>query len=317
MDAAYQDCRDLVLDLHRVLSEVDRVSRRKPADPSFRERFEAVRTRLKALAARELAQGRSKLRDQLQALARELESHPRPGADWRAAWLAFRAKVVPPYEQLVLTLRAEAIHVPSLRPTNHARKALHVASALAGLLVLELLPTPGAVLAAATALLALTWSLEIGRRHSVRVRDFCLAAFGRTMHPHEVSRVNSATWYVTALFLLALTGQTIPSAAAVATLGLGDPAGGTIGRKWGRLRIGEGRTLEGSLAFVLFGFGASLAVLRLAHGGLAWPVVLAVSASAAVAGALAELVSRRIDDNFSIPLCAWLAARGALWAFGL
>jgi len=90
-------------------------------------------------------------------------------------------------------------------------------------------------------------------------------------------------------------------------LGFGDPLAAVIGRKIGRTRLGEGRTLEGSLAFVGGGFVASWAALALWHpdaGSAVWTAL-----AAAVGGALAELAARRMDDNLLIPMvaagCAW------------
>ena len=45
--------------------------------------------------------------------------------------------------------------------------------------------------------------------------------------------------------------------------------------------------------------------------------ILAMSSAGAAAGGLAELLSRRIDDNLSIPVCAALAAWGVAVLMGL
>ena len=56
----------------------------------------------------------------------------------------------------------------------------------------------------------------------------------------------------------------------------------------------------------------TFAALSLAGGGLlpdyAFGLRLAMAASAGLLGALAELFSRRVDDNFSIPVASALAA---------
>ena len=90
-------------------------------------------------------------------------------------------------------------------------------------------------------------------------------------------------------------------------LGFGDPFAAIIGRRFGRIRLPGGRSLEGSLAFVVAGTVMSLPVLWLAHH-LTFGAALGVAAIGASAGALAEVLSGRLDDNFTIPLFAGLAA---------
>ena len=87
-------------------------------------------------------------------------------------------------------------------------------------------------------------------------------------------------------------------------------AAAVIGRRFGRTKLPGGRSLEGSLAFVLAGGLPALAVLLGFHH---LPLVTAavVALSGAVAGAAAEVLSGRLDDNFTIPLIASLSAWGA------
>ena len=103
-------------------------------------------------------------------------------------------------------------------------------------------------------------------------------------------------------------GPSAASAAALAVLGVGDPAAGLVGRRWGRRQLAGGRTLEGTLAFALFGSLAAFAVLLLWHGAAPMPALIAVSVAAGAAGAVAEAASVRIDDNLSVPLAAAVAA---------
>jgi dolichol kinase len=140
--------------------------------------------------------------------------------------------------------------------------------------------------------------------------------FGPLAHPHEHHRVNSATWYATALLVLALTHSKLLCTVGVAVLGFGDPAAAVLGRRFGRVRLVHGRTLEGTLSFV----GVATAVAFLALWlGYPHPVAgaLLLALSGALAGGLAELFSLRVDDNLSVPLAAAVAAAGAAWALGL
>ena len=156
---------------------------------------------------------------------------------------------------------------------------------------------------------ALGISLEIGRRIDPRINTFCMSLFGRTAHPHEAHRVNSATWYAVAVLLMAICQSAVPAAIAlVVVLGVGDPIAAIVGVAGARVRRERplasrawrssppagtrGRGLSGSLP-------SRDRPRRHASRPPSW---------APDRGALAELFSRRIDDNFSIPLAAFGAA---------
>ena len=49
----------------------------------------------------------------------------------------------------------------------------------------------------------LAWAMEISRRRSQRINEAILRVLSPIAHPHEVRRVNSATWYTTALAIMA------------------------------------------------------------------------------------------------------------------
>ena len=71
----------------------------------------------------------------------------------------------------------------------------------------------------------------------------------------------------------------------------------------------HGRSLEGSAAFFLVGAGAALTALTLCAPELGRADALLVALGAAFAASLAELASRRLDDNLTIPI----AAAGGAW----
>ena len=132
-----------------------------------------------------------------------------------------------------------------------------------------------------------------------------MKAFGPVAHAHEHTQVNSSTWYVTALLLLALFAPRLSAEIALVVLGFADPLAGIVGRRFGRTRIRAGRSLEGSLAFVAAGTLAGLGAAAIFHA-LPFGSMLVLAAVGAVVGAVAEVVSTRLDDNFSIPVTAAL-----------
>jgi dolichol kinase len=155
--------------------------------------------------------------------------------------------------------------------------------------------------------------MEISRRFSVRINDFLLGILGVFAHPHEAYRVNSATWYTTALLIMALVFTPLQGVVGLAVLGLGDPVAALVGRRFGRVQLVNSRTLEGTLAFFVFGTGAALAALANFHPEIGFTAALFIAGVGSAAGALAELFTRRVDDNLAIPLGASLGATLATW----
>lgn len=308
----------MAIELHGLFAELDRGRLKRDALVAMRGRLDVVREKLGSIRASELDEAApprpSTLEGELVTLDALLDAHA-PARDRRADWLALRQRVQPTYERLATALSAEDIHVPSLRPTNYARNVLHLASATSALLALELAPSWGTAIGIAAAVAACGWTMEITRKLSPRVNDWCMALFGRTAHPHEAHRVNSATWYATAVLLIALARAEVPAAIALIVLGVGDPLAAIIGRRFGRIRLVHGRSLEGSLAFVMSGALAAFGFVLLLHPETGLAATVAASFAGAVLGALAELGSRRIDDNFSVPLAAFAAAYLALGLF--
>ena len=71
----------------------------------------------------------------------------RPGLDstrrldeLRESYQAVHERVAPAYEELVASLKANDVRVPSLRPTNYTRNLFHVSAALVAILIVELVP---------------------------------------------------------------------------------------------------------------------------------------------------------------------------------
>jgi dolichol kinase len=198
------------------------------------------------------------------------------------------------------------------RPSNHARSVFHVASGAFALALIRFVPGRGWLLAAAATFGAAAWSMEIARRRSARVNDRLMRLFGAVAHADERHRVNSSTWYVTALVLLALFAPRYAAEIGVLVLAVADPAAGFVGRRFGRTRFASGRSLEGAIAFLVVGAGAAFAWLAAASGVPAARAA-ALALIGAAAGAVTELRSTRIDDNFSIPVVV-AASVGALGA---
>ena len=104
----------------------------------------------------------------------------------------------------------------------------------------------------------------------------------------------------------------MPSRYLLVVLGFADPAAAVIGRRFGQVRLINGRSLEGTATFFVTAWVTGMAALAVFHPEIPRAGVMCLGA--AVTGAIAELVSRRVDDNFTIPMSvALVAAAIAHW----
>jgi len=306
------DTRDVALELHALLRDLDPARWSEAMRDELEQRLTLVRDHLQELVHKTWSDAQTLL-ERLDALLQLIEEAP-SADDARAAWMSFRASMQPEYESLVASLAALDVHVPSLRPTNYLRNVFHVGNAVWVLCLVEyVLYTPQRLLGVALAGAVWAWSMEIGRRVVPGVNTFLMKVFGPVAHPHEAHRINSATWYATALVMLAVLFPVHMGVAGLAVLGLGDPMAALVGRRFGRTELVNGRSLEGSLAFVAFGSVAALAALTLWYPELGLRTHLVLALVTALFGAVAELLTRRIDDNLAIPVVGALGAQIATW----
>ena len=317
------DSRSLAIELYRILRDMDPARWRDDLEAAARERISALAARMNRML--ESVGDGSQDSDlptrlhELRALLADRVPQPSPEskAALRARWMEYRAQLHTSYEALSKSLDAWSIHVPSLRPTNYTRNIFHVISALVGLVTIELVATTGPLVIIAASFALLAWSCETSRKVSARANEIMMWVFGKVAHPHERFRVNSATWYATALLVLSLTVPPMIAAVAVAILGIADPSAAIVGRRYGKTRLVNGRSLEGTLTFVATGFLLSTSILLLLHGDVRWTGALVIAACATVPAALAELLSKRIDDNLSIPLAAGAGGMAAMHLLNL
>lgn len=322
------DGQEIALELHELLRDIDPIRWRDEVEEGARTRLEALQTRIAELSEHfdqlqesYTDEAMTALRERLDGLQATLREYAPadglPMPDLRRQWMDFRKRAQPAYEGLAQTLRVQKIHVPTLRPTNFARNVFHVGSALGSLLLVETVLTPAWMLIIACSAAAFAWSCELGKRLSPGIDRVTWLVLGRMGHPHERVRINSATWFSTALLLLALTRSHLVAAIGLVVLGLADPAAGLIGRRWGRIKLVHGRTLEGTMAFVLAGGIGALATVLIWHPELGWPLALAISAAAVLPAALAELFASRIDDNLLVPVAGAAGAGGFALLVGI
>jgi dolichol kinase len=315
--ALAQDSKEVALSLHELLRQIDPARWRDHLEAGAREHVADIEAQINALLEHTWSDKRlAHVRDELVTVVSLVEAHgPGDGTDW---WADLGPQLQPAYESLAASLRALDIHVPSLRPTNYARNVLHIVMAIFVICLVQYVLVPFDLIhAVAIGGFCWAWSMEISRRFSPTVNRFLMWVFGPFAHPHEAHRVNSATWYTTAILILAYGFDLHLGVAALAVLGLGDPMAALVGRRFGRIRLIHGRSLEGTSAFVVSGTLAAWLTLWL------WPIatpqpalVVAIASATALFGAVAELASRRVDDNFAIPLAGAFGGQLVVWFFG-
>ena len=247
------------------------------------------------------------------ALAAALSLHP----DDAGGWDRWRRSILPAYEAFARHVRQTGGTAPSLRPTNYTRAVFHVIGGSSAVLVIHTLTTAETMVWAALSVAVMAWSMELSRRRSPAINRLLMTLFGPVAHAHEAHKINSATWFSTALLAVGALSSPTAALVAFAILGWADPFAGIVGRRFGRTRLVNGRTLEGSLAFLAVAMGVSVAVLGGLVGGLSLPTQLALAAGASVPATLAELFARRIDDNLAIPVAAALGCVATMLALGV
>jgi dolichol kinase len=117
----------------------------------------------------------------------------------------------------------------------------------------------------------------------------------------EQVRESAMIPYAIAVLLTILTVPKLAALVAIYTLAIADPLAAVVGIRWGRRRIAQNRTLEGSFAF----FAATLVIAAAVLGGATEAAPLAITGAAltiAFAAAVCETLPLRIDDNLTIPL---------------
>ena len=101
------------------------------------------------------------------------------------------------------------------------------------------------------------------------------------------------------------------AAVALTVMLTGDAAAALVGRKFGRHKTVNGKSLEGFASFIIAGFAASAAVLAMTGAGGRFYIF---TLAGVILAAVAELFQKqlKVDDNFSIPLCVGIVLSLAL-----
>ena len=302
-------------ELSALLEAVDQALAEGAPQAALRERAAEVTERMRAALRAEMEPRAAALREALREALEALE-RATPVEAGESAWSRFSEQVRPAQEALDAALARMTAAARPPRPMNRARMIMHVGMGTGATALTVLLPSRAWLVALPLVVGVAAWTAEFMRVRSARVNELMMKLFGSVAHDHERTRVNSSTWFVTGLLLIAVAFPRAACTAAVMSLAVGDTAASLVGRRWGRTRLRSGRSLEGTAAFALVAGVASTLVLRGAYP-MAWAQAALMGAVAGVTGAVTELYSERLDDNFSIPVTVAAVLTAVLMAQGL
>lgn len=147
------------------------------------------------------------------------------------------------------------------------------------------------------------FSLEISRHINPKVNQWVCTYFKPVMREAEKNRINSAIFYMVSLLVVYAFCPIQVVILSLLFLAVGDPFAGVIGVYFGKHKISDHASLQGTLAgFAICALMASLYsgyLFETTLNGMSWIVF---SLFAGVIGAIAELSFPKLDDNLVIPV---------------
>jgi dolichol kinase len=190
-------------------------------------------------------------------------------------------------------------------PGEVLRKAVHLASVCIPLAAL-LVDKSSMVIALVSLALLLLLVDYLKLRHQ-GFKTFFVSAFGELLRRHEKQGgITGSTIVVASAALTIFLYRQETAIASLVFLSLGDSMAALVGRKYGRIHLVCGRTLEGSLAALISCLFAS-AVLLVLNPIFSWDLTPFALFAGSVVATIAELVDMPLDDNFRIPIMSGLA----------
>jgi len=140
-------------------------------------------------------------------------------------------------------------------------------------------------------------AIDITRLKVVAFKRFIQKWFSSFIRENEANKLTGAVPYVLGIGLTLFSYQTGIATAAILFLACGDVMATTVGERYGRTKIAGGKSLEGTIAFVvaavLSGVLLNLTVIQIPCGLLL---------AGAMVAAVVELLPLPLNDNLVIPV---------------
>jgi dolichol kinase len=186
------------------------------------------------------------------------------------------------------------------------RKSVHLLLSLVAAAVVWLLPpVEAATILSAATLLAL--AVEVARRISRPAKAFFDRRLGHLLRPGESGRLTGATTLALGYTTAVVAFPGVPALTGILVAGVADAVAAVVGKRFGRHRYPGGKSVEGSLGFLLVVLPLSLLLPGL-------PAVAAVLLAIGLTGL--EALTLPVDDNLYLPLATAAAVQGAVLATG-
>jgi dolichol kinase len=184
------------------------------------------------------------------------------------------------------------------------RKLIHLAGAAFALLYL--VAPRQVVLVIALVALALTVAVEWGRQRWPLLERLFEWLIGPALRRGEESKPTTGTWSMLGIMIALFAFRREFAIPAILYAQIGDPAAEIVGRNWGRHRLPNGKSLEGSLGCFIVSLAVGLACCQVL------PLSLGVVALGALVATLAEAAPLSLGDNLLMAPLSGLAMTSAV-----
>ena len=157
-------------------------------------------------------------------------------------------------------------------------------------------------------LLILTLLFEIERFRHPSLNKWVFEHLGSLIKSKEKFQPIGTTYFLLGALLTVILFPHHIAVASLTFLALGDVAAAVIGERYGRIKIFNKKSLEGTTAFFVTALIAGIALMQLPRmqmEGFNFQLVIWGSLTAT----LVELFSFKIDDNLSVPVIASLVMK--------
>lgn len=174
------------------------------------------------------------------------------------------------------------------------RKTIHLCAL--SIPIIYFLFNPNIVISLLFAAFVISSGFDLVRLYgNYAIRKYLGVAVGFMIRPRERKSFSGSTTIVFAGLLVYLFYDLPVAAAAMVIIIVGDPAAAVIGRIVGKIRFSNKKSLEGTLAFIMFSLLGMLLI-----PGLDFQLGLI----GVLVGALIEILPIPVDDNISVPILA-------------
>ncbi len=177
------------------------------------------------------------------------------------------------------------------------RRLYHLISGLLFVYVISQLDRRSGIILVSV-MLALAISIETARLIFPAFNSLFFRCFSLLLRQEEKRKPTGSGWYIAGVLLSLLLFKKEFAMFSMVILAVGDPSASTVGKSWGRHRI-KRKSIEGSIAFLIAAIAAGF-IFQRTLGSLSFVIII----TGAIVGTITELLSSKLDDNFTIPLIA-------------